>query len=214
MIRQGLRKIWTTWRTEKRLECPFPAPKTWYGRIAGGVFVGTSAVGGCIGGLIGVGYSIRVLSNGAKSAYNSVRNTYNSSPEALERRAERDKERVIQAEQWDAKFNDHKYEYFHKDAPHGVLGVAATVGALMGGKTSQFIFRGSRLAHNFCLHGMLWSLGAFVLGLSTVSAGAAVGNFHAAVCKRAYPDDPKAARIRHQQLILYRIPRFKSLVDT
>lgn len=211
-VRSGLQKAWKTFREEKRLECPFPVPKTLLGRVAGGLFVGTTATAGVIGGFLGITHGVMLIGEGAGKAYVSVRKSYDEIPSVKERHQQEEKTGEEIQKLRKQMFNDPEYYNWHRDTPHFAMGVAATVGALFGFTASRKIFRSSKLAHNFCQHGVLWSLATFVGGASTVATGAAVGNLHASYCKRNQPFDAKAARLKHQSLILYKIPHFQHLV--
>lgn len=92
-------------------------------------------------------------------------------------------------------------------APHFPAALACTGVALAFGNLSRVILRDAPLiVKSFCGYGMISSIGGLFAAMSVIATFAALGNGHAVFCKRVCPNDPKAARLRHQACFLYRVP--------
>jgi hypothetical protein len=201
------------------LRCPYGVPSTRIGRVLGGLSVGAALVTGGFAATAAyrqVAHYAGILHR----AYNETDSVKARTRDRLKQRMEKETERMrlederIRLEDLRLKkFNDAGHYSWHFRTTHGWNAATSALLTTMCAYATARELRYAKAASNFCRFALRWNMSAVAAGFTIVFLGAAIGNAHAAYCKANAPlEDAKSARLRHEQLALYRIPYFKDIV--
>jgi hypothetical protein len=189
----GFRQIRHVWKAERRVVCPWPASKTWYGRVGaaaavvagGAATVGAAAAGIVLAGKAGMAVLEVTLAGGSVVGSVLWSMTQRISTTRL------------------ATFNDPGWESWH-DCLHGTTAMVVAAVAFYAGRKSRRIYRSHiQNAPNLCRQGLSSTFALAYVGASTICTLNAIDSMNAFCLKALYPADPRSARLKYHSSWLH-----------